>query len=153
MVFDTATALLAPQTVKAVTWEELQEVLNNHYAPRPSCIFRCHAFQKRAQAEGESVSKYMAALRSAALHCRFRDQLDDMLLDQLVCGVRDLQLQRHLLTKADLKLKQVIEEVRSCQICPRLNFKTQAASQVSRQTQQSTTKMRSRLSTSRGKKK
>ncbi|KAG8134605.1 hypothetical protein E2320_007705 [Naja naja] len=35
-VFDTATAMLAPQTVKAVSWEELQEVLGNHYAPKPS---------------------------------------------------------------------------------------------------------------------
>ncbi|KAG8132914.1 hypothetical protein E2320_010729 [Naja naja] len=37
-VFDTATALLAPQMVKAVTWEELQEVLGNHYALKPSRI-------------------------------------------------------------------------------------------------------------------
>ncbi|KAG8130988.1 hypothetical protein E2320_017572 [Naja naja] len=35
-IFDTATAMLAPQTVKAVSWEELQEVLGNHYAPKPS---------------------------------------------------------------------------------------------------------------------
>ncbi|KAG8136008.1 hypothetical protein E2320_008983 [Naja naja] len=79
-VFDTATALLAPQMVKAVTWEELQEVLGNHYALKPSCIGR------RSQVEGESIGEYMAALRSAALHCGFRDHLDEMLLDQLVCG-------------------------------------------------------------------
>ncbi|KAG8137998.1 hypothetical protein E2320_003932 [Naja naja] len=85
-VFDTATAMLAPQTVKAVSWEELQEVLGNHYAPKPS---RRSPRSQRTQAENESVSEYVAALRSAALHCGFRDQLDDMLLDQLVCGVRD----------------------------------------------------------------
>ncbi|KAG8141483.1 hypothetical protein E2320_007101 [Naja naja] len=68
-VFDTATAMLAPQTVKAVSWEELQEVLGNHYAPKPSRIARRHAFRQRTQAENESVSEYVAALRSAALHC------------------------------------------------------------------------------------
>ncbi|KAG8133433.1 hypothetical protein E2320_011227 [Naja naja] len=107
--------MLAPQTVKAVSWEELQEVLGNHYAPKPSRIARRHAFRQRTQAENESVSD-VAALRSAALHCGFRDQLDDMLLDQLVCGVRDLRLQRRLLAKADLTLKQGIEEARAAEL-------------------------------------
>ncbi|KAG8138715.1 hypothetical protein E2320_001502 [Naja naja] len=49
-------------------------------------------------------------LSSDALHCRFRDHLDNMLLDQLVCGVRDLRLQKRLLAKANLNLKQAIEE-------------------------------------------
>ncbi|KAG8139620.1 hypothetical protein E2320_002394 [Naja naja] len=107
--------MLAPQTVKAVSWEELQEVLGNHYAPKPSRSRR-HAFRQRTQAENESVSEYVAALRSAALHCGFRDQLDDMLLDQLVCGVRDLRLQRRLLAKADLTLKQGIEEAQAVEL-------------------------------------
>ncbi|KAG8125219.1 hypothetical protein E2320_020520 [Naja naja] len=114
--FDTATAMLAPQTVKAVSWEELQEVLGNHYAPKPSRIAHRHAFRQRTQAENESISEYVAALHSAALHCGFRDQLDDMLLDQLVCGVRDLRLQRRLLAKADLTLKQGIEEAQAAEL-------------------------------------
>ncbi|KAG8137385.1 hypothetical protein E2320_004637 [Naja naja] len=61
-VFDTATTLLAPQLVKAVTWEDLQEVLGNHYAPKPSRIAHRHAFRRRSQAEGESIGEYMAAL-------------------------------------------------------------------------------------------
>ncbi|KAG8123569.1 hypothetical protein E2320_018876 [Naja naja] len=115
-VFDTATAMLAPQTVKAVSWEELQEVLGNHYAPKPSRIAHRHAFHQRTQAENESINENVAALRSAALHCGFRDQLDDMLLDQLVCGVRDLRLQRRLLAKADLNLKQGIEEAQAAEL-------------------------------------
>ncbi|KAG8139199.1 hypothetical protein E2320_001980 [Naja naja] len=107
--------MLAPQMVKAVSWEELQEVLSNHYAPKPSHIAHRHAFRQRSQAESESISKYMAALQSATLHCGFQDQLDDMLLDQLNCGVRDLRLQRRLLAKADLNLKQAIEEAQAAE--------------------------------------
>ncbi|KAG8137810.1 hypothetical protein E2320_003760 [Naja naja] len=77
-VFNTATALLAPQSVKAMTWEELQEVLSNHYM--------------------------------------LKLDLDDMLLDQLVCGIRDLHLQRRLLTKADFSLKVAIEEVQAAEM-------------------------------------
>ncbi|XP_032069726.1 uncharacterized protein K02A2.6-like [Thamnophis elegans] len=39
--------------------------LTSHYAPSPSKIARRHAFHQRSQAEGESVSAYVAALRSA----------------------------------------------------------------------------------------
>uniref|UniRef100_A0A2D4H803 Retrotransposon gag domain-containing protein n=1 Tax=Micrurus lemniscatus lemniscatus TaxID=129467 RepID=A0A2D4H803_MICLE len=109
-VFDTATALLAPRAVKTVPWGELQEILGNHYSTKPSRIARHHAFRRRTQAEGETVSQYMAALGTAALHCGFRDCLEDMLLDQLVCGVRDLKLQRLLLAKGDFTLKIAIEE-------------------------------------------
>ncbi|KAG8134210.1 hypothetical protein E2320_007337 [Naja naja] len=115
-IFNTATAMLAPQMVKAVSWEELQEVLSNHYALKPSRIARHHAFRQKSQAESKYISEYMEALRSATLHCGFRDQLDDMLLDQLVCGVRDLWLQRRLLAKADLNLKQVIEEAQAAEL-------------------------------------
>ncbi|KAG8138807.1 hypothetical protein E2320_001595, partial [Naja naja] len=44
-VFDIATALLAPQSVKEVSWEALQEILSNHYAPKPSRIVRQLAFR------------------------------------------------------------------------------------------------------------
>ncbi|KAG8133547.1 hypothetical protein E2320_011312 [Naja naja] len=84
--------------------------------PRPSQIARHHTFRQRTQAENESIGEYVAALRSAALHCGFHDQLDDMLLDQLVCGVRDLRLQRRLLAKADLNLKQGIEEAQAAEL-------------------------------------
>ncbi|KAG8125600.1 hypothetical protein E2320_020870, partial [Naja naja] len=114
-VFDTDTALLAPQSVKEAFWEALQEILNNHYAPKPSKIARQLAFRQWAQAEGETISMYMAALRTAALQCGFKE-LDDMLLDQLVYGVRDLRLQRRLLAKGDLTLKLAIEEAQATEM-------------------------------------
>ncbi|KAG8128757.1 hypothetical protein E2320_015558 [Naja naja] len=85
-IFNTAAALVAPQMVKAVTWEDLQEVLGNHYAPKPSRIVCRHAFRRRSQAEGKSI------------------------------GVRDLWLQRRLLAKADLDLKQAIEEAQAAEL-------------------------------------
>ncbi|KAG8138966.1 hypothetical protein E2320_001745 [Naja naja] len=104
-------ALLAPQTVKAMTWEELQEVLSNHYKPKPSRIAHQHAFGRRNQTQGETINR----LSSDRLHCGFRD-LDDILLDQLVCGIRDLCLQRHLLAKADLNLNPAIEEAHAMEM-------------------------------------
>ncbi|KAG8128102.1 hypothetical protein E2320_015036 [Naja naja] len=39
-----------------------------------------------------------------------------MLLDQLVCGVQDLRLQRCLLAKTDLTLKMAIEESQATEL-------------------------------------
>ncbi|KAG8123504.1 hypothetical protein E2320_018857 [Naja naja] len=83
--------------------------LKNHYAPTPSRIARRHAFRRREQAEGESVSQFMAGLRKAALHCEFKE-LDEVLLDGLVCGLRDLRIQRRLLAKPDLTLQSALDE-------------------------------------------
>ncbi|KAG8127248.1 hypothetical protein E2320_014175, partial [Naja naja] len=97
-------------TLLNVPWEELQELLCKHSSPKSSCIARHQAFRRWTQAEGETISGYMAALRTAALHSGFRDYLEDMLLDQLVCGLRDLRLQRRLLAKGDLTLPMALEE-------------------------------------------
>ncbi|KAG8139044.1 hypothetical protein E2320_001818 [Naja naja] len=91
-IFDTATALLAPQMVKAVTWKELQEVLSNHYAPKPACIAHHHAFR-----------------------------------------VRDLWLQRRLLAKADLNMKQAIEEAQATKLSNVSTAEIQKASSFPRE--------------------
>ena len=70
-VFETARVLVAPLAVHRAPWDALQEKLRSHYAPKPSKIAARHAFYHRNQAEGESINSYIAALRKAALHCKF----------------------------------------------------------------------------------
>lgn len=57
----------------------------------------------------------MAALRAAALYCEFRD-LEDILLDQLICGVRDIRLQCLLLAKTDVRLQSALDEARASEL-------------------------------------
>ncbi|XP_034992622.1 uncharacterized protein LOC118095481 [Zootoca vivipara] len=99
----------APLAVEAAPWDTLQEKLRTHYAPKLSKIAARHAFYHRNQAERESISNYLAALRKAALHCEFRD-LDDALMDRVVCGIRNIRLQQRLLAKPDLTLQKAMEE-------------------------------------------
>lgn len=67
------------------------------------------------QAETESVNDYVAFLRSAALHCEFHE-LDEMLLDQLVCGIKDLKLQRRLLARSELTLQVALDKARAAKL-------------------------------------
>ncbi|KAG8124917.1 hypothetical protein E2320_020165 [Naja naja] len=126
-MFDTARALSAPQPLNAVTWEALMAKLKNHYAPTPSRIARRHAFRRREQAEGESVSQFMAGLRTAALHCEFKE-LDEVLLDGLVCGLRDLRIQRRLLAKPDLTLQSALDEACAAELSNRSTIEIKGAS-------------------------
>ncbi|XP_070597955.1 uncharacterized protein [Erythrolamprus reginae] len=108
-MFRMARALVAPQVVHEVPWDELMDKLKKHYAPTPSFI-SCHFhFRRRIQAEGESITQYVAALRDAARDCDF-EILERSLLEQLVCGVRDLQLQLRLLAHSKLTLAIAIDD-------------------------------------------
>ncbi|KAG8127037.1 hypothetical protein E2320_022107 [Naja naja] len=101
--------IIAPDPLQMVPWAMLIQKLTQHYAPKPSCIARRHAFYWRDQAEGEPISRYMSALRNAALYCKFHD-LDEALQDRLVSSMRDIRLQRRLLTRATLTLKEALDE-------------------------------------------
>ncbi|XP_060546776.1 gypsy retrotransposon integrase-like protein 1 [Pantherophis guttatus] len=118
-IFAAARALAAPQQVFDIPWETLVERLKNHFSPTLSHIARRHAFWQCSQTKGESVNDYMASLRSAALHCEFRDHLDEMLLDQLVCGIKDLKLQRRLLARSELTLQVALDEARAAEMSGR----------------------------------
>ncbi|XP_013911759.1 PREDICTED: serine/threonine-protein kinase TAO1-like [Thamnophis sirtalis] len=90
----------------------LQRTLWTHYAPRLSKYMRTHEFNLCNQKEGETINQYVAALRKAAAYCEFRD-LDELLLDRIICGVRDISLQRRLLTKTNLTLQITLDEARA----------------------------------------
>ena len=53
------------------------------------------------RATDESAATYVAALRQIAEHSDYKDSLQDMLQDHLVCGVNDLIIQRWLLAEKD----------------------------------------------------
>lgn len=83
-----------------------------HCAPKLSRIVIQHTLHNQNQADGESINSYIAALYKATIHCKFWD-LEEVLLDRLVCGMRDIKLQRHLLTNSDLTLQQAIDDARA----------------------------------------
>lgn len=123
-MFETARALLAPQKVQDVFWDTLLSKLKGHYAPLPLRIARHHAFRHRYQAEGETINQYMVTLRTVALYCEFRD-LEEILLDQLVCGFRDSRLECHLLARMDVTLQSALDEASASELSNRLAMEIQ----------------------------
>ncbi|XP_015272338.1 PREDICTED: uncharacterized protein K02A2.6-like [Gekko japonicus] len=98
-VFDVAWSLVAPAEIKDVSLADLK--LKGHFAPQPSQIASRHAFYKWSQAANETIAEYVLALRKAARPCNFSD-LEEALLDRLICGMKDEKLQQRLFARQAL---------------------------------------------------
>ncbi|CAN7949085.1 unnamed protein product [Ixodes pacificus] len=107
--FDLLQSLVAPEEPQSKTLAEVFEVLKAHFSPQPSEIVRRNTFYKRNQAPEETVSSYIAELRRLAQHCNFPN-LEEVLRDHLVCGLRDEHLQNRLFAKKQLTFCVAQEE-------------------------------------------
>lgn len=79
--------LLAPKKLAEQGLDELQKALKDHYEPQTVVVAERFHFYQRQQAAGESISDYVAELRKLAIHCDFKDNLDDALRDKFICGL------------------------------------------------------------------
>ena len=84
------------------TFEQLTQILKDHYNPKPSEVMQRFRFNTRSRKAGESVATYVAELRRLAGFCNFGRSLEDMIRDRLVCGINDETIQRTLLAEPDL---------------------------------------------------
>ena len=64
----------------------------------------------------ESVSGYVAELRSIAVYCNFGATLEIMLRDRLVCGINNESIQNRLLAEADLTYGKALDIARSLEV-------------------------------------
>lgn len=123
-------ALVTPLPVKATSWDVLQSKLGMYYTSQPSKIVFRHTFYHGNQAESELINAYITALWKVTFHCEFQD-LDDTLLDRLVCGERDIKLQWHLLANSDLTLKLTVKEAQATETAEQTMLKTHKPSSPS----------------------
>lgn len=76
---------------------------------RPLIIAERFRFHKRNQEEGESVTMFVASLKTLAEHCEFNEVLNEAIRHRLVCGLRSEVIQKRLLTQNVLTLERAIE--------------------------------------------
>ena len=91
--------LVAPNKPTEKTFAEIVKLVKDHHTPPPPAAMQRYTFNKRIQKEGESIAEFVAELRKLSEHCEF-DNLEDMLRDRLMCGVRDKGVRKKLLGEA-----------------------------------------------------
>ena len=84
-------------------------LLNDHLSPKPLVIAEHFRFHKRDQKEGESITVYVAELRKLTEHCKFGGTLNDALRDRLICGIKNENIQKKLLSVSNLTLQKATE--------------------------------------------
>ena len=101
-------SLVAPAKLGKKEYNQLVQVLTQHFEPAPSEIMRRYHFNSRIRRRGESVATYISELRGLAQFCNYGDLLKTMSRDRLVCGINE-SIQRRLLAKSTLTFKKAFE--------------------------------------------
>ena len=91
-----------------VTLDELETVIGSHYNPKPmETVQRC-LFNVRVRKTGETVTQFITELKKLAEHCKFGDDLPQLMLqDHLICGINNECWQKRLLTEVNPDFKTV----------------------------------------------
>ena len=84
----------------------------SHFEPLVNVVYERYCFRTRKQQEGESIEKYLTALKTLALSCNYTDK-DDQIRDTLVCGTRDPASVEKLLREPKLTLKTAEQFLRA----------------------------------------
>ena len=81
--------LCSPVNPKDKTFEQLCELLQQHFKPKRLEVAESYRFHRCFQEDNETVSVYSARLRHLASTCNFGEFLNRCLRDQFVCGIRN----------------------------------------------------------------
>lgn len=95
------------------------ELLNSFeafFSPKKNITVERHKFFTRTQKHGESIEQYAFELRRLASACEFKDLMDDLIRDRLICGIQENALRERLLREPDLTLKKSLEICNIAQI-------------------------------------
>eukprot|EP00731_Ephydatia_muelleri_P017267 Em0010g365a len=109
-------SLVVPAKPSDKTLKELMDLVKEHLQPAPSVIMQRFNFNGRMQKGEEAVAEYVAELRRIAEHCEFKDALDEMLKDRLVCGIKDTRVQRWLLAEPKLTFAKALEIAQAAEL-------------------------------------
>ena len=107
--YERLSSLLSPEKPNSKKFEDLVQVLCEHFEPKPVIIAERFHFHRRDQTEGETIAEYVAELRRIAKSCKFEAFLSDALRDRLVCGLQSVSTQNKLLAEKDLTLAKAVE--------------------------------------------
>ena len=110
---------LSPGEPKDVSFADIVQQMADHYQPKPSIIVQRFKFHSRSRKPGESVTTYIAELKRLSEGCAFGNFLQEMLRDQIVCGINDPRIQRRLLAERELTYKSAFELAQSMETADR----------------------------------
>eukprot|EP00731_Ephydatia_muelleri_P017692 Em0010g790a len=114
-IYQLVRSLVSPEKPADKTFEEIVKLVRT-LTPPSSCIVRRFYFNSRFQKETETVGQFVAELRRLSEYCEFGGSLDEMLRDRLVCGLRDVRVQRRLFAEPKLTFTKAFELAQAAEL-------------------------------------
>lgn len=88
-------------------YDSLKELLSNYINPKPNLLTERYKFKERKQGSDETIHQFVTSLKKLSQFCEFGVNLDDSLRDQLVYGIKDINIKKRLLSETKLTFKEV----------------------------------------------
>lgn len=88
---------------------------DEHFQARVNVTFERHLFFMRDQKPGESVDRYVTALRTLASTCELGTLRESLIRDRLVCGLSSAAVKERLLRTSSLTLQKAIDSCRAAE--------------------------------------
>ena len=98
---------------KDPTFDELVARFDAHFLPRVNVTFERHQFFTRNQEPGESVDRYITALRKLAQTCEFGEIRDSLVRDRFICGLSTVAVKEKLLGMPNITLETAIDKCKA----------------------------------------
>ena len=89
--------LVAPETPVSKTYDCVTSLLKKHYGGTKNPRVERTKFRQIVRREGESLQSFSVRLKHASRYCEFGNTLNQMLVDQLIAGVRSRSVANKLL--------------------------------------------------------
>ncbi|XP_048000180.1 uncharacterized protein LOC125237222 [Leguminivora glycinivorella] len=84
--YEVAAHLALPKDVQEVPYEDILELLDNHFTPKLTGFGERHNFYSAMQLQDESYPQWAARLRGLSVHCAFKN-VEEALRDRFVMGM------------------------------------------------------------------
>ena len=98
------------EAMKDIAYDDLVKILSEHYHdPVLSSIVQRYKFYNHNRKDGESIANFVATPREIAKFCDYKETLNMMLRDCLVCGVTNRSIQTWLLAEKELTFEKALE--------------------------------------------
>ena len=150
--YDVLADLVSPQNPREMSNEDLKTILTSHFGTATNKMVERAKFREVKRSSGETISDFVARLRSKARNCLFGDALEENPIEQLRIGINSKTVSDRLCvlsTEDQSNLKKVIDIALQVEIDEKMDrFSMQEPETVStvRRPVQNTTQQRTRES-------
>ena len=98
---------------KDPTFDESVARFDAHFLPRVNVTFERHQFFTCNREPGESVDRYITALRKLAQTYEFGEIRDSLVRDRFICGLSTVAVKKKLLGMPNITLETAIDECKA----------------------------------------